>query len=396
MPGKHQHDDGDEAGAPFVRGPLTRVSALILATMRRYDEAGWAVPPDSLGVGAFSADTLAPVWSLWRRPPLVAAAGDQIFAGGRAGALYCLGLDGKERWRVALHDDRSRAGRARGDAAAPFVADAVVAGDAVLTAAGNELVVLARSDGAVRSRRVVCRGEGAVVARVARVGARILTTCTARSAFDDERWTPPPLQPPPPPETERATPGEIVAWNLDLEEMWRARFELLAFGSQRPVAVDGGAAFACIGAPTAGDRVDLLRGRLVVASTETGAVRWARDVYGGVTQPEPVSVQGGVVAGVDPTLFAVADGKVGWKLDAGRLGIDARLAPVLAGERLLYAARGGVLVAVDLRSGATSAGPRFSTDSASVFLAPPLLDGGRIYVSYRDRSGPRLAASSPR
>ncbi len=113
--------------------------------------------------------------------------------------MVSLTPSGKERWRAALPDDRSAKGQERNDRGSTFIGDAIMVGDSVLTAARAEIVALARSNGAVRARVQACRGEGGTVARLARVGARLIATCTARSSYDDERWTPPPLEQAPPP-----------------------------------------------------------------------------------------------------------------------------------------------------------------------------------------------------
>ncbi|HEY4393920.1 MAG TPA: PQQ-binding-like beta-propeller repeat protein [Polyangia bacterium] len=184
-------------------------------------------------------------------------------------------------------------------------------------------------------------------------------------------------------------PGELVAYDGRLHELWRARVELLSFGDLRPVAL-GDDAFACIGAPIAGGAVDSFHGRLVVASAASGGVRWARDLFGGVTQPEPIAAGPGVVAGVDPTLFAAADGAVRWKVSSSGAKIETGHPPALVGQRLLYPGVAGALVSVALADGAAAPGPHFDDDPTAVVLALGLAPDGALLVSSRNSQGPRL------
>jgi outer membrane protein assembly factor BamB len=314
-----------------------------------------------------------------------------VFAGARTGFLVSLTLGGKEMWRAALPDDRSIPGRERHDRGSTFTADAVVNGDSVLTAAHGEIIALARSNGAVRARVQVCRGEGMVVARLARVGARVIATCTARSDFDDERWTPPPLEPSPAPETRRASPGELVAFDGSLHEQWRTGVEGLSFGDGRPVALDADT-FACIGAPFDRGWVSDGSPRLVVASAATGAVRWIRHLPGGFTKPEPIPVAGGVVAGSSPpTLFAAADGAVRWRAHGDALSyLEAHATPVVDGARLLYLGGNKTLVAVGLSDGTSTPVPQYSATGA-IPMALGRAPDGQVLVSYEGNDGSHFA-----
>jgi hypothetical protein len=184
-------------------------------------------------------------------------------------------------------------------------------------------------------------------------------------------------------------PGELVAYDGHLHELWRTRVELLSFGDLRPVALSDDA-FACIGAPVASGTVDAFQGRLVVASAASGRVRWAHDLFGGLIQAEPIAVGPGVVAGVDPTLFSAVDGAVRWKVSSSDAGIETGSVPALVGQRLLYPGSAGALVSVALADGTTSRGPRFNDDRTAVVLGLGLAPDGPLLVSYRDSRGPHI------
>ena len=357
----------------FVVAPIASVAGEVIASVQRGLPLAFS-RSEEMGVRGFSASAV-PLWT-WAGAPLIGVADDAIFTGARTGFIASLTLGGKERWRAALPDDRSADGRERHDRGSTFIGDAIVVGDAVLTAAGGEIVALARSNGAVRARIHACRGEGGTVARLARVGARVIATCTARSAYDDERWTPPPLEPAPAPGACRDSPSELVGYDAGLHEQWRTHVGGLSFGDGSPLALDGDT-FACTGAPTARRMVDPGPARLVVMSAISGAVRWVRDAPDG---GRPILIGDRVVAGT--TMFSVADGAIRWTAHGNALNMSDRgITPVVDGERLLYASGGPLLVSVALADGASAPGPQFSTGGALV-LALARGPDGHVLVSY--------------
>jgi outer membrane protein assembly factor BamB len=389
--------------APLL-GRLGWAGKLLVATIDRRSDAGSGGHGDQSGIGAFDSATGQERWSIWGTPPLAAATADTIYAYSRSGLVVALNPDGSERWRRAVPDDRSAAARERGDRDAPFVADVLPAGETATLAAGAEVLRLSAADGSVLARAPAARGSHGVVARIApAAGGAVVATCTERSDADDagtpaarELW-----QTPPSPESLRTAPGDVVAFRPDLRQSWRLPPPVpgIVYGDLAPAAA--GDAVILAGALTQQDGasryLSLAHDRIVAVDAQAGTLRWVRDMPGGRGHVDPVVVDGGVVAGYEPVNYRIADGVVAWHVRPGRPKLDPRIAPVVAGDRLLYAAE-GALVAVRVDDGSASVVARLGPPTPRWRVTTTLLlSGSTLYLGVRapERPAQVLAVHVP-
>ncbi len=380
-----------------VMGEMALAGSVVVVTLDR--GVPGVSPVDGLGLAAFSRDTLAPRWAVWRMPPLAAASESTLYAYGRAGAVVAMDLDGNERWRAVVPDDRAAPAQARSDLAAPFAGDVLWAGDSLFVPAGREILELSTADGRVLRKSTACPGERGVVARLGWASAgTLVATCTGRTDRDDERSLPPfkPWQPPPPPGSHRRAPGEIRSFDRSLRERWRSGppLDRVALGHRRPVVLDDGS-IALLSARLAEDGgsryLELFRSTLLVLENDGQGLRWWREVDGGYDQSDPVAVPGGVVAGVDPAFFSARSGELRWQIRGDRIGLDATIPATVVPGFLLAPSLDGRLLAVSLESGAVREVARFSPGSGCRVLAPLRIDDGRLVVAFAEGGIAHLA-----
>lgn len=378
-------------------GEMALAGSLVVVTLDRGMPG--SSPVHGLGLAAFSRATLEPQWAAWHLPPLAAASETSLYAYGRAGALVALGLDGRESWRATVPDDRAAPARDRGDLVAPFASDTLLASSSLWLPAGREILALSTADGRVIRRTTCCPCQRGVVARLAWATANTLVaTCTERTDWDEERFLPPfrPWQRPPSMDAYRLAPGEIRSFDPSLQEQWRSGppIDRVVLGHRRPVVLDDGG-IAILAARLAEDGgsqyLDLFHSTLLVLEENGLRLRWWREVEGGYDQPDPVAVPGGVVAGADLAFFSARSGELRWQIHADRIGLDTSIPATAVTSFLLMAGLDGHILAVSLENGAVREVARFSRISSSRVLAPVLLDGGRLYVTFVEGGISQLA-----
>ncbi len=386
-----------------VRGRLALAGNLVIATLDRRAHLHLAGQSQAAGIGAFARGTLQSRWEAWNLPAQAAVGGDTIYAYSRAGVVVALGLDGRERWRTAVPDDRSPQGQAWGDRDGPFQADVVAAGDSVYLAARAEVLHLAASSGRMLARAAACRSARGTIARlIAAGGERLVATCTERTEWDD---LPPGAgsvvwHPAPPLVTRRTTPGDLIAFDLGLNEVWRLPPVAAdaVYGDERPAALEDGS-IACVAARAVesdgGIRLlDIFTSWLLAVDGRSGTLRWQRESHSGHSQPDPLAVPGGLVAGTDPVFYTLADGRPQWEVRGGEQGLVAGLTPALDadGERLLVAGRTGIR-AISLGDGqvndVAAYGPSPFYGSVTTQL---LKDGDTLYLGVEEAGAARLLA----
>ena len=386
-----------------VHGRLALAGELLVATLDRRAQPHLAGQSPAVGIGAFARGTLQSRWAAWNLPALAAVGGDTIYAYSRAGVVVALDLDGRERWRTAVSDDRSPQGQAWADRDGPFQADVVVAGDSVYLAAGAEVLRLAAGSGQILTRAAACRSARGAIARLVAVNdERLVATCTERSEWDD---LPPGAggvvwHPAPPLVTRRTTPGDLVAFDLGLEEVWRLPpvSADAVYGDERPAVLEDGG-IACVAARAVesdgGIRLlDIFTSWLLTVDGRSGTLRWQRESRSGHSQPDPLAVPGGVVAGTDPVFYALADGRPQWEVRSGEQGLLAGMTPTLDvdRERLLAAGRTGIR-AIGLRDGQVSDVAAYGPEPFYGSVTTPLLkDGDILYLGVEEASAARLLA----
>lgn len=178
----------------------------------------------ALGVSAANGEVL---WETGGVPPVAYADAAGVVLYGRGGLVVRLDWSGKERWRVAVEDDRSQPARKRGDATSPFAASAFLAGDHIIVPAGGALVSIA-DDGALH-KVPICDGNGAVVLAAGSDGdGGAVALCGQRSEYDDETkaWDGPTGHGERPTYSEeRSGPETIVRVNREGATTWRHRVE---------------------------------------------------------------------------------------------------------------------------------------------------------------------------
>ncbi len=385
-----------------VRGRLALAGDMLIATLDRRAHPHLAGQSQAAGIGAFARGTLQSRWEAWDLPALAAVGGDTIYAYSRAGVVVALDFDGRERWRTAVPDDRSPQGQAWGDRDGPFQADVVAAGDSVYLAAGAEVLRLAASSGQVLARAAACRSARGTIARLTAVGERLVATCTERSEWDD---LPPGAggvvwHPAPPLVTRRTTPGDLVAFELSLKEVWRLPpvSAEAVHGDERPAALEDGSV-ACVAARAVesdgGIRLlDIFTSWLLAVDGRSGTLRWQRESRSGHSQPDPLAVPGGVVAGTDPVFYTLADGRPQWEIRGDQQGLLAGVTPVVDAdrERLLAAGRTGIR-AIGLRDGQVSDVAAYGPSPFYGSVTTPLLkDGDTLYLGVEEAGVARLLA----
>jgi outer membrane protein assembly factor BamB len=387
-----------------VRGRLALAGDMVIATLDRRAHPHLAGQSQAAGIGAFARGALQSRWEAWNLPALAAVGGDTIYAYSRAGVVVALDLNGHERWRTAVPDDRSPQSQAWADRDGPFQADVVAAGDSVYLAAGAEVLRLAAGNGQVLGRATTCRSARGTIARLAAAagGERLVATCTERTEWDD---LPPGAggvvwQPAPPLVTRRTMPGDLVAFDLGLNEVWRLPpvSAEAVYGDERPVALEDGGV-ACVAARAVksdgGIRLlDIFTSWLLAVDGRNGTLRWQRENRSGHSQPDPLAVPGGVVAGTAPVFYALADGRPQWEVHVDRQGLVAGVTPVLDvdRERLLAAGRTGIR-AIGLRDGQVSDVAAYGPSPFSGSITTPLLkDGDTLYLGVEEAGAARLLA----
>jgi outer membrane protein assembly factor BamB len=327
----NQFDNRDSRGAELsVEGRLLFESGLLLASTAD-------------GVGAFSLSPLEPLWIASGVPALAAADADCAYAYSRAGIVVAMGLDGKERWRTRVPDDCApdRESRARREGLLP--ADAAIAGECIYVAAGGKVLALASRNGDVLAEAVACPQPRGVVLRLVRCRDALVVTCNQRSLEDDE----PPYrgrllwQPQVTPQAHRTSPGDLVAFDLELKERWRMSPPIpdLAYTDVPPVALADGS-IGCVAANIvplgSGHTVDLFKCWVFVVEAATGTIRWRRESETcALSPPEAVAVPGGLLAGAEPMLYARATGAPVWRTAARNAALKPGVTPILDGDRLL-------------------------------------------------------------
>jgi outer membrane protein assembly factor BamB len=325
-------------------------------------EAGLLVA--NLDGGAAQAAAIAGVdpmegRQLWRAdgvPELAAADADGAYAYSRAGLVVALAPDGRERWRTAVPDDRSRPARERGDRAGPFRGDLLLVGGSALVAAGAEVLALSRRDGSIAGRTAVGGGERTAVSRLGRAGdGAVLAISVRRTDWDDElaplEWRL--WQRPPTLASLRTESGDLVALTPGLATAWRLppRSPDLVAGERQPVGTSEVAVL--VGARAVGERssrhLTQFRDWMIALDARTGRVLWQRDLPGGRGRFDPVLTAEGVIVGIRPALHRLADGELVWQLDASQVVVD--VAPIVHGNLAVFAGN-GVLLGCDLSTGA--------------------------------------------
>jgi outer membrane protein assembly factor BamB len=386
-----------------VRGRLALAGELLVATLDRRAHPHLAGQSPAAGIGAFARGTLQSRWAAWNLPALAAVGGDTIYAYSRAGVVVALDLGGRERWRTAVPDDRAPQTQAWGDRDGPFQADVVAAGNSVYLAAGAEVLRLAAGGGQVLARAAACRStRGAIARLIAAGGERLVATCTERSEWDD---LPPGAgsvvwHPAPPLVTRRTTPGDLVAFDLSLNEVWRLPPVAAdaVYGDERPAALeDGGVACVATRAVESGGGIrllDIFTSWLLAVDGRSGTLRWQRESRSGHSQPDLLSVPGGLVAGTDPVFYALADGRPQWEVRGGEQGLLAGMTPAMdiERERLLVAGRTGIR-AIGLRDGQVSDVVAYGPSPFYGSVTTPLLkDGDILYLGVEEAGAARLLA----
>ncbi len=139
----------------------------------------------NIGMAAFRKDNGALAWHRYNTlPPMVAATG-LLFGYGRTGVLVARSIgDGSERWRIALPDDRGP--KSRNAALSTFVPDVIVVDKRLYVGAAQQVFAVSMDGEKIGSIRA-CKGDGAVVDRIAWLASSkvLLVTCTKRSFYDD-------------------------------------------------------------------------------------------------------------------------------------------------------------------------------------------------------------------
>jgi outer membrane protein assembly factor BamB len=379
-----------------VRGRILPAGDLMLVTLDARTHVGAEGQAERLGVAALSLDLGDIVWTRWSLPPLAAVGADSVYLYGRAGLVVTLALDGREKWRTSLPDDRSPASVRSGDPLGPFYADVVVGDGTLYVPAGPEIVAIETSTGALRVQRSVCAASRGVVVRLVRCGGDIelLATCNARSDDDDSSvrrshvlW-----EADPPPEALRVTPGDLVAVGTTLDMIWRLSAPRTdqAYGDASPTVMEDGAiaviASRVNGAGEERALSNLASWLLMVA--KDGSLRWRREIPGGYRQPDPIAVLGGVVAGFDPTLYDVADGRVRWTVDSASHQLNRTVPLCPYGENLI-AVGAGELLAIACVDGSVRPVARFSAAPFHGCVTTPVrISGTHAYLGVEQPGEP--------
>lgn len=358
-----QYDKSDRifsTEAP-VHGSIAVVGDLLVVTLDKRVHEQLAGESVKAGIGAFDCKTGEPRWMVWDLPPLAETTSDAIYAYSRAGLIVALDLDGSERWRARLPDDRSAAGIQRGDRDSPFVGDVVVQGGALFVAVANEILKLSADDGTILARNIICQGDSAIVSRLATATTDdLIVTCTVRTQWDDEQGPPPLLWSTPSSLTwHRILAGDTVLVSNDLEVRHRiaAPDPTFAHLDHLPVRLDDGSV-ALSGAKIIGEgysrTLSIYDGWLFVLETDTGRVRWLRQVDH--VNP-PVVAKGGIFTGL--AFFSIANGSQLWESGLGLTVTDSSVPAVFDGKRLLFVDAGAIR-ALDLLDGQASDLVRFA------------------------------------
>jgi len=406
-PDGHGQSDGPRAVLfardAAVHGRLARVGDLLIATL---DQRHGPSPTGQValtGIGAFdlaSGETTdlasgETTWTVWAMPALAGVDEATAYAYSRSGLVVALNLDGSERWRTRVPDDRAPGARARGDRDGPFVGDIVSDGSCVTLAAGAELLRLATATGEIVARTTACAGARAVVSRIAlaRDGA-IVATCTQKTDWDDERERIEPQlwQPIATLESLRTAPGTVEAFDANLRRLWSLPpVPGIVYGDRRPATTADGTIIltAARTVETAGQRyVSVLHDWIVAVDGRSGAVVWQRDMPGGRGYVDPLVVADAVVAGYELTAYALADGLVRWQLPTEQVKPDRTAAPIPDGDRLLVASNGAIR-AISVRDGISSDLARFAGVPFIGAVTTNLLHAGRyLYLGVREGRQP--------
>lgn len=199
-------------------GPFQAAEVIGARRVRLQDSA-------ALGVSAANGDVL---WEKAGVPPVAHADAMGVVLYGRGGLVVRLDWTGKERWRASVADDRSPAGKSRGDATAPFAASAFAAGDHIVVPAGAALVSIA-DDGTLHEVPI-CDGDKTVVlAAISDGDGGAIALCGQRSPYDDETkaWDGPSGHGERPTYgEERSGPETLVRINREGATTWRHSVEL--------------------------------------------------------------------------------------------------------------------------------------------------------------------------
>jgi outer membrane protein assembly factor BamB len=358
--------------------PRSSLAALALSLAALPAGADWTSfrgGPQNTGVAAGSLPAKPELkWTFSAADGFVATAaiaGGTVYAAALDGRLYALDLaTGAERWRYQAADAIK---------SSPLVADgAVYFGDE----AGNLHAV----DAATGKRRWAFAADGPLTASPVRAG-----DCVLAGSYDNRLYC---LRP---------DSGE-AAWSLETEGYVHGTPAVTASGEAVVAGCDGmlrrvrladgrelGAvaldAYAAASPALAGGRafVGTFGNRVVAVDLAAGAVAWTFAPQREFPFYASAAVAGDgdaalvVAPGRDREVHALAaaDGAERWSWAAGAQ-VDA--SPVVAGERVLVATKGGVLAALDLATGK----PGWTFTAGAGFDASPAVAGGRLVIGDAD------------
>ncbi len=175
--------------------------------------------------------------------------------------------------------------------------------------------------------------------------------------------------------------------------LWRAALKLNPWGGPT-VAGDT----VIVSGSTIGYDVGVLKGAkgfIAAYDLKSGALKWHKDITGGVVACAAVSGNSAVVSATDGKVraFDIATGDRQWIYDA-RMPL---FAPVAIAKDVVYAGDlRGVIHAIDLKSGADprpalwtlDLGTAKETQAPGMIYGGPVVQGGRLYVATCNLQGP--------